>query len=77
MTDGWYNCDRCGEFERGPIQRGTGPWMTDYAEPEQRRIEYGHLTGEDDTASPSKTFDLCHDCRKALTEWIGEVSDRD
>lgn len=51
--------------------------MTDYAEPEQRRIEYGHLTGEDDTASPSKTFDLCHDCRKALTEWIGEVSDRD
>lgn len=75
MTDGYYKCDRCGDFEKGPIKRSnSGIVATDFADPDYRKFKYGHRTGEDDTGSATKTVDLCEDCRKALTEWL-EASD--
>lgn len=68
MTDGWYKCDRCGEFERGPIRRCMAG--TDYADSKYRRIQFGHLTGEDGSGSKTRIVDLCHDCRKSLTDWV-------
>lgn len=70
MADGYYKCDRCGEFEKGPIKRSGLQYNRDVAEPEYRKIKYGHLTGEDDSGSISRTVDLCHECRKELTAWI-------
>lgn len=74
MTDGYYRCDRCDAFERGPIQKN---WTSnrDFADEDYRRIKYGHLKGEDDSGSISKTVDLCHDCRKELTEWLNSEDD--
>jgi len=72
MSDGWYKCDRCGEFERGRIRRSgsNSTYSTDYAEEDYRRVRYGHLTGDDNSVCTSRTIDLCNDCRKALTEWV-------
>jgi hypothetical protein len=76
MTDGYYRCDRCGTFERGPIYRtNAGMRSIDFSDEDRRRFKYGHLTGEDETGSLSQTVDLCHECRKALTEWIDGGAD--
>lgn len=71
MADGYYKCDRCGKFERGPITREKSMLSdTDFADEKYRKIQFGHLTGEDESGSISKTVDLCHECRKELTDWI-------
>jgi len=71
MTDGYYKCDRCGTFEKGPITVNkktlTG---SDYAGEDLRKVKYGHRTGEDNTGAMARTIDLCEDCRKDLTEWV-------
>lgn len=69
MTDGYYQCDRCGEFERGP-QRRSRSLTTDFSDEKYRKITYGHRTGEDNSGSLSQAVDLCESCRKELTEWI-------
>lgn len=71
MTDGYYKCDRCGTFERGPIKKnGSSLGGTDYSKSDYRKIRYGHLKGDDDSGSISRTVDLCHNCRKELTDWL-------
>lgn len=73
MTDGYYRCDRCGRYEKGPIHRSRVAGMSrDFSDEAYRRISYGHATGEENTGSISKNIDLCHECRKALTEWLQE-----
>jgi len=66
MTDGYYKCDRCGKYERGP-QRSGG--RTNYADEKYRKISYGHREG-DGEARLARTVDLCESCRWALTKFL-------
>lgn len=72
MADGYYKCDRCGTFERGPlkVQFKHTHGLTDYSDEGYRKITYGHRTGDDNSGSVSRTVDLCEDCRRDLTEWL-------
>lgn len=74
MTDGYYECDRCGEFEKGPLHRKgkQASFSTDYSDKSVRKIKYGHRTGEENSGAVTRTADLCEQCRKALTEWFND-----
>ena len=73
MTGGYYECDRCGEFEKGPIRRRkTHNNSADFSDKQYRKISFGHRTGEGNGGSVSKHIDLCEECRKDLTEWIND-----
>lgn len=76
MTDGYYKCDRCGVFEKGPLNRNTLS-STDYSDETQRQFHFGFRYGKNDSGARSVTVDLCEDCRQALWGWINGYDDGD
>jgi len=70
MTDGYYQCDRCSKFERGPQRDGADWSQSNFAEEKYRRIGYGHRAVEKEGRSTHRHVDLCEECRQKLTDWL-------